>query len=139
MSLAWISRDGRLLIATQAERSLAYGLMAVLLGVYLGKLGFSLTRIGWFFTAGVGGSAVIATLMAVGGERFGRRRAMIALSLVTVTAALVLVATQSYWLLLLASIVGMLAGAGGSLGSATQAIETASLADTAPARRRTDI
>lgn len=138
--LRWISRDGKLLITTQALRSFGYGFLSVLLAVYLESIGWSLARIGVFFSVGVAGSAALAFGVTLTAERVGRRRFMVGLSLVTALAACVFVATDQWTALILASAFGMLTGVGGSMTSgATAAIEQASLAETAAAPRRTDL
>src|SRR5919199_847282 len=53
-----LSRDGRVLFATCAVRTFAYGSVAVILGPYLHQLGFDGGAIGAIFTAALAGGAV---------------------------------------------------------------------------------
>lgn len=54
-----LSRDGWLILLTCSLRSLAYGFLPVILGLYLDALGLLTTAIGWIFTAVLAGGLKI--------------------------------------------------------------------------------
>jgi MFS family permease len=68
--------DIGLLCVTGFLRSVATGLIGVVLGVYLFRLGFGSLEIGAVTAAGLAGSAVATALMTFRGDRFGRRKSL---------------------------------------------------------------
>ncbi len=64
-TLRWVSRDGKLIILTRGVCTFARSFIAILLALYLNKLGFSLVQIGAFLSAGVAGSAFFAFLVSL--------------------------------------------------------------------------
>ena len=138
--LAWVSRDGKIIILARSVRTFAQGAIAVLFAVYLDMLGFSLTQIGVFFSFGVAGAALFAFLVSLVAEKVGRRRLLIVFTLMTAVAGVVLVLTNDVVVLTAFAFLGYLTGVGGGGGAQpTQPLEQASLVDTVPADRRTDL
>src|SRR5439155_719008 len=72
-----LSCDGRLLFATCAARSFAYGFLSVMLGLYLDSIGLDKVAIGWIFTATLAGGAVMTVALTAFADRFGRRALLI--------------------------------------------------------------
>ncbi len=72
-----LSRDGCLLFAACGVRSLAYGFLSVILGLYLDTIGLSTTVIGWSFTAALAGGAVMTILITSLADAFGRKPLLI--------------------------------------------------------------
>ena len=58
-------------------RSLAYGFLSVVLGLYLDAIGLSTTVIGWIFTAALAGGAVMTILITTVADTFGRKQLLI--------------------------------------------------------------
>lgn len=140
MPLNWVNRDGKIIILARSTRTFAQGSIAVLFAVYLDLLGFTLTQIGIFFSFGVAGAALFSFLVSLIAEKAGRRRLMVALTLATAAAGVVLVVTDDVAVLTAFAFLGTLSGVGGGGGAQpTQPLEQASLADAAPAARRTDL
>ena len=138
--LSWVSRDGKIVILARSVRTFAQGSIAVLFAVYLDMLGFSLTQIGVFFSFGIAGAAVFAFLVSLIAEKIGRRRLLIAFTLMTAAAGTVLVLTNDVVVLSAFAFLGTLSGVGGGGGAQpTQPLEQASLVDTVPAGKRTDL
>ena len=140
LPLGWVSRDGKIIILARSARAFAQGSIAVLFAVYLDLLGFTLTQIGVFFSFGVAGAALFSFFVSLMAEKVGRRRLMVALTLTTAAAGVVLVVTNDVAVLTAFAFLGTLSGVGGGGGAQpTQPLEQASLADAAPAARRTDL
>ena len=140
LPLSWVSRDGKVIILARSVRTFAQGSIAVLFAVYLDMLGFSLTQIGVFFSFGVAGAAFFAFLVSLIAEKAGRRRTLIALTLMTAAAGVVMVLTDDVLVLTAFAFLGYLSGVGGGGGAQpTQPMEQASLADAASDDRRTDV
>jgi MFS family permease len=123
----------------RALSTCAHGSIAVLIALYLDKLGFGLIQIGLFLSAGVAGSAVLAFITTLVSERVGRRRLLVLFTLLSASAGLALVFTSNYPTLLLFAFVGSISGAVGGASGSTQPLEQASLPDTAPSEKRTDL
>ncbi len=75
------SRDRRILYAAAFLRALSTGLIGVLLGIYLAELRFDATRIGYVTAAGLAGGAAATLMVTVAGDRFGRKKALIAIAM----------------------------------------------------------
>src|SRR5512143_1425023 len=74
------SRDRRILYAAAFLRALSTGLVGVLLGIYLAKLRFDAARIGAVVAVGLAGGAAATLLVTLAGDRFGRKKALLALA-----------------------------------------------------------
>jgi len=64
-------------------RSLGVGLLGVVLGVYLARIGFSATAIGLVLATGLIGISIATVLVSGFGDRFGRRRTLLVLTALT--------------------------------------------------------
>jgi MFS family permease len=125
-----------IILAATTLRSAAIGALSILFGLYLGSLGFDEIQIGVLIAAGLGGMAVGTGIVGVLGDRVGRRKSLVLVSLVMAGGALALALVSSFLPVLLASFVGMVNGMGRDRGPA-QAIDQAIIAQSVPAERRT--
>ncbi len=132
----WVGRDGKLIISARGVRTFAQGFVAVLLALYLDKLGFSIVQIGAVLSVGVAGSASSAFLVGLASEKLGRRRLLIVFALISAATGVFLFFVNSFIALLFISFFGNLAT--GSEGP-IQPLEQAILPDTAPNEKRTDL
>jgi MFS family permease len=102
-----------LLIYTAAWlRSFGIGLLGVVLGVYLSREGFSATAIGLVIAAGLAGAAAGTVFITFNADRLGRRRTLVALSLLTAVGAVALIFHPGLSALLALAFVGMINGMG---------------------------
>jgi MFS family permease len=126
---------GRLLAAA-ALRATATSLVGVLLGIYLAEIGLDAGAIGAISTAGLAGAAIAALVITWRGDRWGRRRTLIALGLGGALAAAALLSVESPWSIGALAFLGMLNAMGRDRGAAA-VLEQATLPGTVPAERRT--
>ncbi|MBI2171460.1 MAG: MFS transporter [Chloroflexi bacterium] len=138
LPLAWINRDGRLIILSRAVRTFAQGAVSVILAIYLDRLGFSLVQIGAFISIGLVGTAVYALLVGLFASRIGLRRLLMLFTLGSAVMGVTLAFSDSFPLLALAALITSFSASGGG-SSAAQPLELASLPETAPSHRRTDV
>jgi MFS family permease len=131
-----LSFDGWLLFATRWMRLFAYGLLAVVLVLYLTELGLSDFQVGLLLTLTLLGDMAISLWLTTTADRFGRRRMLMAGSLLMVFTAVVFAATDNYWLLLIAATVGVISPSGNEVGPFLS-IEQAAIAQTLSDERRT--
>jgi MFS family permease len=135
--MAHAGRDVALLFATRAVRLFAYGLLSVVLVLYLAELGHSEARIGTLLSATLLGDGVLSLWLTTHADRMGRRRMLVAGALLVLVAAVVFATARSFPVLLAAAIVGVLSPGGNEVGPFL-AIEQAALAQRIrPARRTT--
>jgi len=134
VSLKWINRDGKLIIVIRGLCTFAQSTIAVLLAIYLEKLGFNLTQIGVFLSAGVAGSAFFAFVVSFIADRVGRKRLLIIFTLLSAGTGIALIFIDDFLLLLVFAFIGSLTGRGamGPVGP----LEQASLAETTSSEKR---
>ena len=130
------SRNLRIIYIAAFLRSTGVGLTGVLLGVYLSRAGFSASQIGVVITAGLAGLAATMLLVSLLGDRLGRRRVLVAISLLGVLGGLGLAFTSRFSGLLILAFVGLVNGMGTDRGPAF-ALDQALIPQTVPDERRT--
>ena len=137
LAMAWINRDGRIIVISSGLRSFGVGFAVIILGVYLAEIGMSVGQIGAFFTAGVAGSALLTFLVGMFADRIGRRSMFIGITLVQAVPVVVLVVSDDFWVLTAAAFFGAISGVAGR--GPVQPLEQAALATSAADHRRTDV
>src|SRR5262245_12965136 len=128
--------DRSLLLAGAFLRALATGMIGVLIGIHLARQGLGPAVIGSVVSAGLAGAAVAGALVTLGGDRFGRRRALIVLSLLGGAGGLVVAFASDAWVAGAAAFLGMLNGMGRDRG-ASAILDQAVLPATATDHGRT--
>lgn len=131
-----LSRDGWLLFATYAVRLFAYGMLSVVLGVYLDALGLGSGAIGAIFTAALAGGAVMTALLTAVADQIGRRRVLLLGAVLMALAGAVFALTREPVVLAAAAIVGTISPSGKEVGPFL-ALEQAILPQTTQDERRT--
>src|SRR5579875_2211194 len=111
-----LSTDGRLLFVTCGVRTFAYGFLSVVLGLYLGDLGFGANVIGIVFAAALGGGALMTVAFTTTADRLGRRRALMIGAGLMALAGLVYALSTSLAVLIVAAIVGTISPSGKEVG-----------------------
>ena len=76
-------RDLVLINAAGFLRSVGVGLMGVVLGIYLFRVGLSSFTIGLVIAVGLTGSALATIIVSFAADRLGRRQSLLVLSLLT--------------------------------------------------------
>jgi MFS family permease len=131
-----MTRDIALLFSTRIIRLFCYGFLSVVLALYLAETGLSETQIGFLFTLTLAGDAVITLWLTTSADRFGRKRTLMAGSILMAGAGLVFVLTRNYVILILAAIIGVLSPADKDIGPFLS-IEQSSLTHLIPNANRT--
>jgi MFS family permease len=107
-----VSKDLIIINAAAFLRSFTFGLTGVVLGIYLFRAGLSSFNIGMVVAVGLLGSALATIGVTTKADRAGRRRTLVALSLLGSIGALALAFTPAVPVLLAIAFVGMLNGTG---------------------------
>ncbi|KAI1403877.1 MFS general substrate transporter [Hypoxylon fuscum] len=132
------SRDVKLLCAQRFVRMFAYGLSTLILVAYLDGLGIPKTEIGLFMTLTLVGDVCISFFLTLFADALGRR-AILALGALLMTASGVVFALfGTYWVLLVAAIVGVISPSGNEIGP-FRAIEESIIAQLTDPNNRSDL
>ncbi len=131
-----LSRPLLLIYVAGLMRSLGVGLLGVILGVYLSRVGVGPTAIGLVIGAGLLGACSATAIVAWAGARVDYKTSLIALSLLAAIGGVGLAVLPSLPILLLLIFVGMVNGMGADR-SAAFALEQAIIPGLVPDRSRT--
>jgi MFS family permease len=99
-------------------RALATGMAGVLLGLHLARAGFSATAIGLTISAGLIGAVVALFVVTWWGDRLGRRRCLMVLSLLGAAGGVLVAFDGPLTLVMSAAALGMMNGMGRDRGAA---------------------
>jgi MFS family permease len=106
------TRDLALINAAGFLRSFGAGLMGVVLGIYLFRIGLTSLAIGLVIAIGLAGAALATISVSLVADRVGRRSFLFMLSLLSGVAGLALAVSPSLPVLAILAFVGMLNGTG---------------------------
>jgi MFS family permease len=106
------NRDLALVNTAGFLRSLGVGLLGVVLGIYLFRLGLPSFAIGLVIATGLAGSALATAVVSVAADRVGRRRSLVFLSLLSAVGGVALALAPSLPVLLIMAFIGMVNGTG---------------------------
>lgn len=128
--------DRTILYTAAFLRSLATGVVGVLIGIYLARIGLDPAATGAVVAAGLAGVAASALIVTLLGERLGRRRSLVVVSLVAAGGSLAMLLVSGTFPIAAAAFLGMINGMGRDRG-ASVVIDQAILPATLPDERRT--
>ena len=131
-----IARDARLIYVAAFLRAASVGIVGVVLAIYLGDAGLPISATGVLIGVGLTGAALATVLVTVFGDRLGRRRVLIGVSMLTAVGYVALAASTTFGVLAVFAFAGMLNGMGRDRGAAS-VVEQAILPETTVAERRT--
>ena len=135
-SLRGLDRNGRLLFTTRVLRMFGYGFLAVVLVLYLAALRLNAFTIGLTLTLTLVGDTLISLWLTTSADRIGRRRVLVAGSLLMVGAGVLFAFTSWVPVLILAATIGVISPTGNEVGPFL-AVEQAALSQGIPDVRRT--
>jgi MFS family permease len=131
-----LTRDSILIFLAAFLRSSTVGLIGVVLAIALTEAGVSVAATGAVIGAGLAGIATMTLVVTVAADRLGRRRALIALSLLTGFGYFAAAVSSNLIWLIPTAFAGMLNGMGRDRGPAGT-LEQAILPETTEAEHRT--
>lgn len=133
-----LTRDGWLLFATRCWRMFAYGLLSVVLVLYLIEVGLKEWEVGLLLTLTLAGDTAISLWLTTTADRLGRRRTLIVGAILMVLAGIVFVSTGNMLLLLVAATIGVISPSGNEIGPFLS-VEQAALSHIVGDEQRTDV
>jgi len=116
----------------------AYGILGVVLVLYLAETGLNAARIGLLLTLTFLGDAAISLWLSTRADRWGRRKTLVAGAGLMVAGGLVMAATGDFALLTIAATIGVISPTGNEVGPFL-AVEQACVAQVVPDRSRTNV
>ena len=125
-----------LLFATRSLRMFAYGLVSVVLLLYLDGLGFGMASVGLLLSLTLLGDTLLSLLITTQADRIGRRRMLMAGALLMLAAGFPLALSTSFPVILFALTVGVLSPTGNEVGPFL-ALEQAALSELLAEEART--
>ena len=109
--------DRHLIYSAAFLRAVATGMVGVLLGLYLARLGFDPAAIGLVISAGLAGATLGVAAVTFLGDRLGRRRALVGLALLGAASGFAAALAADLALIAAAAFLGMLNGQGRDRGA----------------------
>lgn len=134
----WLTRDGWVLFGTRMVRLFAYGLLSVVLALYLAAVGLTDEQIGLLLTLTLIGDALVSLLITRVADRIGRRRMLVVGAGLMILAGVAFALTRNPLLLTLVAFIGTLSPSGNEVGPFL-AIEQAALAHLTADQQRTRV
>lgn len=131
-------RDIALLFTARCIRMFGYGLLAVVVVLYLDAVGLSGAEIGLLLTLTLLGDAAISLWLTTHADRLGRRRVLVAGAVLLLAGGLTFAATPVFAVLLVAATIGVISPSGNEVGPFL-AVEQASLTQLVDPARRTHL
>ena len=133
-----MDRDVALLFLTRAVRMFGYGLLSVVLVLYLTALGLSAGEVGLLLALTLLGDAAVSLWLTTHADRIGRRKVLVAGAGLMLAAGLAFVATPVYVVLVVAATIGVISPSGNEVGPFL-AVEQASLSQIVATGSRTGL
>src|SRR5262245_48481679 len=127
-----------LLFVSRFIRLFAYGSLSVVLVFYLIAIGLTQPQAGLLLALTLFGDTAVSFLITTHAERAGHRRMLLAGAALMVVAGVVFALTNTFWILLVAAIVGIISPSGQEVGPFLP-IEQAMLAPSTNERKRTHV
>jgi MFS family permease len=116
----------------------AYGLLSVVLVIYLIEIGLKEWEVGLLLTLTLVGDTAISLFLTTTADRLGRRRTLILGAVLMVLAGVAFLCTNSFLLLVIAATIGVISPSGNEIGPFLS-VEQAALSHIVSDERRTDV
>ncbi|KAI0849738.1 MFS general substrate transporter [Daldinia vernicosa] len=130
--------DVKLLCLQRFARMFAYGLSTLILVAYLSALAIPKTDIGLFMTLTLAGDVCLSFALTLFADALGRRVVLALGALLVSASGVVFALFGSYWVLLVAAVVGVISPSGNEIGP-FRAIEESIVAQLTDPKKRSDI
>lgn len=130
------NRDIVVLFSTRTTRLFAYGLISVVLGLYLAATGLSASGVGAVLTATLAGDILVSLWVTMVADRVGRKNMLLLGATLMLLSGLVFLLTSNPLWITLAAIIGIVSPSGGEIGPFLS-IEQAALSQLIPDNHRT--
>ena len=138
-----LHHDAKLLMASRGIRSFAFSYLNVVFAIYLDQLGYTPVMIGVIFSVAYLSGAVLTALWGYLSDRYGRRRILMLLAVLTIVSNSIFIFFSGLVFILLAVVIANVgaggAGGGGSGGGPFNPVEEALLAEKCKPENRNQV
>ncbi|CAF0877554.1 unnamed protein product [Adineta steineri] len=124
-----LTRDTVILFVARCVRLFSFGMISIVLTLYLTTIGFNQWQIGILFTTILFGNIFLTLILTTTADSIGRRNILIIGALLKIFAGIMFAFVHQYIFLIFAGIIGIISPTGGELGPFL-AIEQACLTET---------
>ncbi|KAH8648603.1 major facilitator superfamily domain-containing protein, partial [Xylariales sp. PMI_506] len=131
-------RNAYFIILARTCRMMAYGASSVILAIFFSALQFSDHQIGLFMTLTLLGDVFLGTFLTLVADKAGRRRVLMAGSLLMIISGATFAFFENFWILLLAAVVGVISATGSDFGP-FRSIEESMLSQLTTSTTRSDV
>ncbi|KIW74808.1 hypothetical protein Z517_11578 [Fonsecaea pedrosoi CBS 271.37] len=131
-------RNAWLIILARSCRMFAYGTNSLILAIFFSALNYSDHQIGIFMTLTLLGDVFLGTFLTLIADRVGRRRVLMAGSVLMILSGFVFAVFENFWILLGAAILGVISVTGGDFGP-FRSIEESVLSQLTTPSNRADV
>ncbi|KAI0009222.1 MFS general substrate transporter [Xylariaceae sp. FL0662B] len=138
VSLHASSRDVKLLCVQRFVRMFAYGISTLILVAYLDALEIGKTEIGLFMTLTLVGDICISFVLTLFADALGRKVILAVGALLMTASGVIFALFGTYWILLVAAIIGVISPSGNEIGP-FRAIEESIVAHLTKPGHRSDV
>jgi len=137
-SLNAIGRDAYIIIALRSLRMFTAGIPSLILALFFASLEFPDTRIGIFMTLTLLGDVMLSLLLTLVADKLGRRRILFMGSVMMAGSGVVFALSESFWVLLVAAVFGIISVTGADCGP-FRAVEESILSGLTDGKTRSDV
>ena len=130
--------DTRVLFASRLLRMFAYGMLGVVLVLFLVRVGLDAGRIGLLLSLTLFGDVAISLWLAAHADRWGRRKTLVVGAGLMALGGAGMAVSENFLVLVIAATIGVISPTGGEVGP-FQSIEQACLAQEVADRDRTKL
>jgi len=133
-----LKKDGSLLFAARILRLFAYGMLGVVLVLYLTGIGLTESQAGLLLTLTLLGDTTVSLLLTTRADRLGRRWTLIGGAALLTIAGIVFALTKNFAVLVIAGTIGIISPSGNEVGPFLP-IEQAALSQVVSSASRTKV
>jgi MFS family permease len=137
-SLNSIGRDAYIVIMLRSLRMFTSGIPSLILALFFASLKFPDSRIGVFMTLTLLGDVMLSLILTQVADKLGRRRILFMGSIMMAGSGAVFAMFESFWILLIAAVFGIISVTGGDCGP-FRAVEESILSGLTDEKTRNDV
>ena len=138
-----LQRDVLVLMASRGVRAFAFSYLGVIFAIYLSQLGYSTVHVGMIISSAYASSAVMTALWGYLSDRFGRKKILMLLAVLTIVSNVILVFFSHIFFIIAAVTIAHVgaggSGGGGQGGGPMSPVELALLAEKCTAEERNKV
>ncbi|KAF2132569.1 MFS transporter-like protein [Dothidotthia symphoricarpi CBS 119687] len=137
-SLNAVGKDAYIIITLRSLRMFTAGIPSLVLALFFASLDFPDSRIGVFMTLTLLGDVLLSLLLTLVADKLGRRRILFGGSVMMAFSGVVFALSESFWVLLVAAVIGIISVTGADCGP-FRAVEESILSGLTDDKTRSDV